>query len=301
MGAKSGYSDWQLWRIRDALAAYRYYEHAGNDDKFGWGDVHQAILEYTGFHIGLSLRSGKESIRKFVEGVPEKKKIGGRHWGDAEWVSYAVTFLTHPEIDYLSLDELEDESADYRFALFLARYIWEPVRLSSKNDNIPVGRYSAHEITKVDYIDRALYLEPWAQDKVFKATLIDIVYPEEVTSKLHELSEQERREKRQAYLITGGWGVQGPDNKITLWLKDEESCVTELSSISGLWNEDDNFYARVLMLSQSDAPADPVKRVSARTLRIRDSYLKLLKSKLITDFVLVNEEAPEVAPESAHG
>ncbi|MCB0637351.1 MAG: hypothetical protein KDC54_12070 [Lewinella sp.] len=301
MAAKSGYSEWQLWRIRDALSAYKAYEKAEDQRECGWPDIHQAILEQTGFHIGKSLKVGAEALRKFVEGVPDETKIGGRHWRDPDWASHAVDFLTHPDIDYLSTVELEEEDADGRFALYLSRFVWEPAKLAQLNADMPVGRYSARDMNKIEYVVRELYLQPFSQEKVFKATLIETYYPEEAIRELHGWTGLERREKRKAYLVTPGWGVLAPDNKLSIWLKDEDSGYQQLSSVTGLWDSDVNFFSKVLMLSESDAPFSPLSRISPRSYEIKDKYLKLLETRLISDFVLVSEDVPVSRQEEAHG
>jgi hypothetical protein len=90
------------FRARQADAPYR----------FGWKDLAELIFDYT------KVRMNGDTLRAIVEAQISR---GKRRSGGQQNIDALVSFLTHPEIKALELEDLDEPEIPYLFAMQLAR------------------------------------------------------------------------------------------------------------------------------------------------------------------------------------
>lgn len=268
------FSNWQLNRLRNALAAYHAYrvpeedEDAEKEDRKGkrkrvhnWKDVAEAIAVASGledrfFSDNLDLdREAKqklvkqyaERLRQFVEGYTDAD--GKLKYTVPKNVEAIVTFATDPLYDLLTKEELETFRPDWQAPLRLLEYLdhkLDAQRLPPP-DSLE-GTYEGERTT-----ERALVLSELTLQRASKEGLIQVVQTDDffepsviaVRSMSAKQREKVRRGPRRKY---GGWAILTPEDTLMVFMKEE--------------NYHRNHYYFVLGTDLSRATEAPVKFLS---------------------------------------
>ena len=135
--------EWQLWRIRNALQAFGHCEKDVDGKPLSIGGIAPAIKDYTGYEIHAENDRAYEIVRRFVNGN-ENKKTGVTERTNPPWVRYAVEFLTHPDVAYLTEHELEVKEADFRAAIHLSQYLYAP-NIDQDNEDLITGQQPTYQ------------------------------------------------------------------------------------------------------------------------------------------------------------
>jgi hypothetical protein len=106
------YSASQIRLIRQALRAYYRIKIAELGPDFGWIGVAEILFGL------IKIRIRTESLRQFAKGQVSRGKRRG-----TDNLEAMVSFLTHPEIDAMSLEELKEPEIPYRFAFPLMEFL----------------------------------------------------------------------------------------------------------------------------------------------------------------------------------
>lgn len=245
-------SVWQRDRIREALLNYREFKCNEEDEEFRpntWAGVREAILEFTGAEIGANPKLGGERLRQFVQGV-SKKNEPGVHYPLPQPFDAIVEFVTDPDLDLLTLEELKERHTGPQAALRLLEHF----RIENKQQaSIDAVRLAGDYIGYVDRPDynaqHRLTLEYLSNTGLLLAT---------------ETIEASHLEKANVPGIKGdnvdasfernsGWAIPTPEDNLILLLKDQSSGdnITYFSvNDVGLWQRSNIDYNPVYFVRQ---------------------------------------------------
>ncbi|MCZ7641531.1 MAG: hypothetical protein M5U33_00620 [Pseudorhodoplanes sp.] len=129
-----GLSDWQLDRLRNALAAYHAYGRGSGGEPFNWKDVAEGILDVAGPELldltddrdtdirRKRVRQFSERLRQFVEGVTVRGQHKRPRLQD-DWLDATLRFALHEDYALLTEDELREHAPDRHAAVRLLEYL----------------------------------------------------------------------------------------------------------------------------------------------------------------------------------
>lgn len=249
------YSNWQLNRLRDALQAYHLYEHVNDssyynpidiiedEDRrekhkekqkkakekikryFTWFDVREAIIEYTGVEVGKNQRG--EHIRKFVEGSGYTDE-GRKKFPTMKdmWLDAIRDFVTHEDIDLLSMDEINESIPGYQAPMRLLDYLDQDF---DGGRNIPVerlqGRYLAQLIDDDEFIVRELTLQRPSVKGLIQVIETENSFDKGMACQFEEMTLEDRRKMRASQIKHSGWAILTPEDNLLFFLKSESSYL----------------------------------------------------------------------------
>jgi hypothetical protein len=201
------YSRSQLDVIRAALAAHKAYTKAADGLPLNWEGIGHEIEDYTGVSID------HESLRQFVEGVSKKKNFFRQRVLRPERISAIVSYLTHPEIDALSLDELKEDKSMYQAPVRLLQFLYGSSRIQEAGLHPSlVGSYHAHE--------------KWEDEEVYFG--IEIKPVKEGVAQIEEMHESYDRRgsqfggkiQRTVRRQSRGWCIAMPEGGLLFFMKN---------------------------------------------------------------------------------
>ncbi len=237
-------SDWQLERVRDALRAYHRYGRGSDGTHFTWRDVREAIAEYTGFEIGASVKLGAERLRQFVDGF--KQRSGARKYPvpQPDAMQAIVAFVTHEELDLLTLHELTEHMPGYQAVLRFAEYLAQDSEMRPLVTAFDLcgDLQTAHPDRDCVTVVTLTLQQPLSESgkTVLQAVEERVRYDlGEVEQALlaHNCGQKEKRLSRSAF---GGWGVLTPEDTLAIFLKAPDTgrnhCYYAMNDL-GLWQK----------------------------------------------------------------
>lgn len=243
------YSEWQLNRVRDALAVFHAYaDHEGN--RYNWKDAVEAIALSADLEIPLGpdgddkkVRQTSERLRQFVEGIPNKK-TGVRHFpvpADPVWLDAIVKFVTAENRNLLGQNELNEYAPAEQAPLRLLEYLDQdfdgermppPAKLE--------GRYQA--VTSRDKAFSVIYLEMQTPLKsgLIKVSTVTDHFSAEAKGVFGDWNPAQRIENRRSQENHWGWAVFTPEDNLIMMLKDyrgRNNYYLSLAYEESLWND----------------------------------------------------------------
>ncbi|MBS9405472.1 hypothetical protein KG088_17855 [Halomonas sp. TRM85114] len=235
-------SGWQLGRVREALRAYRLFDQ-GTGSQHTWCDVREAIAEFTGVEIGRNLKIGGERLRQFVEGVNNKGK--GLHFPvpQPESLAAIVEFISHAEINLLSLDELEEYRPGYQAALRYAEYLRENCA-----EGFSISASDLCGILRTEYKERDVITAlKMTIQRIDGGDALGVVHIVEECTRYSADKAQLRLTSSDGHgptgdvlsqSVSGGWGVITPEDTLVVFLKKKSSginyCYYSMNDM-GVW------------------------------------------------------------------
>jgi|GEM_PF-3276340 hypothetical protein len=278
-----GLSDWQLDRLRNALAAYHAYGHGSSGEPFNWKDVAEGILDVAGPELlGLTddrdtdqrrkrVRQFSERLRQFVEGVT----VEGRHKRPRlqdEWLNATLRFALHEDYALLTEDELREHAPEHHAALRLLEYlalatdrerILPPATLEGMYRN---GRLEPLEGEKEDFVVREVTLQRASKEGLIQITMTEDSYDPVAVAEFDEWTAQQRHKQRRSQTLYGGWAVLTPEDNLLFFLKcaDNGANLYYLTMVSDQWHARQSPVAGLAVLEHDypiettdDAPLAP--------------------------------------------
>lgn len=207
------YSDWQLQRLRDALAAYHDYGGRDLAQHFNWKDVMEAISLTTGVEVG------HERLRQFVEG--RGKRRAQREFGSLKQDSLEAVVKFVTEEGLLHPDELREHAPSTQAALRLLEYLDQGF---DEHRTLPLlkfeGGYQARGVNERTFIVYELTLQHPSDEGLMQITMTEEVYEAKAKDRHAGWSAQERREHRRSRVVYGGWAIFTPEENVMLFLKE---------------------------------------------------------------------------------
>ena len=210
------FSDWQLSRIRNALRRYYALKSAIDGKNYNWTDVLEAVDEYTGVAVPY------ESVRKFVKGVRQPDGSYKPQTPEEPRLEAIFAFVTNPEVDLLSKDELIEREFSMHAALRLLDYLeqdFDGERVRPPQAISGVYYYWRHNPSHTSVSE--LTLSSPLENGVVKVNRIERVYPKEeapdkVAAATKGLPSDHKSEARHV-----GWGIMTPEDNFFVFLKEE--------------------------------------------------------------------------------
>ena len=103
-----------FYRTQADARAYSYDRPEDPPHHFGWKDLAALIFDYT------KVRMNGDTLRAIVEGQISR---GKRRSGGPQNIAALASFLTHPEIKALELEDLDEPEIPYLFAMQLLEFL----------------------------------------------------------------------------------------------------------------------------------------------------------------------------------
>lgn len=277
-----GLSDWQLDRLRNALAAYHAYGRGSGGEPFNWKDVAEGILDVAGPELldltddrdtdirRKRVRQFSERLRQFVEGVTVKgqhKRPRLQH----DWLDATLRFALHEDYALLTEDELREHAPDRHAAVRLLEYlalkddrerILPPAVLEGTYRN---GRLEPPEGEKEDFMVREVTLARASKEGLIRITMTEDSYEPVAIAQFDEWSAQERLGQRRSQTLYGGWAILSPEDNLLFFLKcaDNGANLYYLTMASEHWHAAQKPVACLVVLEHGypieatdDAPLD---------------------------------------------
>lgn len=275
------YSDWQLFRIRDALRAYHQFERGiDENDAFTWKDVSEAIYEYT------NTRIDPERLRQFVVGINDKK--GGRHYPcpKGQRLESIVSFVTNEELDLLSRDELNEFMPSHQAAGRLLEYLKQDF---DQERMVPPsklqGTYQVNLYNDIRYLSsRKLSLEQCSEADAIPVVEVEHFYEDtpEFSKSLANYAMGVGPEPRPStYIKYGGWAILTPEDNLLFYLKKERNGMNRyyftIASELSIWT--DAPQTRLVLLHH-DFPLE-LSTEDTDKYGITESIIKEVRNKII--------------------
>jgi hypothetical protein len=278
-----GLSDWQVDRLRNALAAYHAYGRGSGGEPFNWKDVAEGILDVAGSQLldltddrdtdlrRKRVRQFSERLRQFVEGVTVK----GQHKRprlQEDWLDAALRFALNEDYALLTEDELREHVPDYHAAVRLLEYlalatdrerILPPAVLEGTYRN---GRLEPPEGEKEDFVVREVTLSRASKEGLIRITMTEDSYEQIAIVEFDEWTAQQRDGHRRSQTLYGGWAILTPEDNLLFFLKcaDNGANLYYLTMASDQWHATQNPVARLAVLEHDypievtdDAPLAP--------------------------------------------
>jgi hypothetical protein len=209
--APGSYTAPQRERIRAALRAFFYAEGAAQTAyRFTWKDVEEAVLLYTNVKIDA------DSLNQFAESQVSRDKVRGSLPKNLQAI---VDFLTDPEINALSLEELKEPEIPYHFALQLI----EALRYRGRPPTLPPsdlkGTYRAVVLSDGKISDiRLTVIISMDGNLVHLAEEADL-YRYNGVNDPADWSPNERKLNHQGFFECRGWGLLTPEHNLLGFMK----------------------------------------------------------------------------------
>ena len=235
-------SDWQLNRLRNALAAH----HAYGDDTEGdeeekkrppnWKFVVEGLVEAAGGDaLGLSddpkilapdarakrVRLYAERLRQFVEGYTGPDGVRKYPEPQPALLDAIVKFATDENNGLLTADELKEFRPDWQAPHRLLEYLDH--KLDAARILPPVwleGAYQGERSTEKALVVSELTLQRASKEGLIQAVQVDEFYDPSlntVRGMKRDARDKARTKPRKQY---GGWAVLTPEDTLLLFMKD---------------------------------------------------------------------------------
>jgi hypothetical protein len=211
------YTATQTNLIKQRLRAYFYAIRAEAEYRFGWRDLSALIFDYT------QVQFLGDSLRAIARGQISR---GKRRGGGDENLEAIVTFLTHPDINALSLEELKEPDIPYLFAMQLIEFLKldEDAEPSLPPPTLE-GAYRAlsrpEDGTSESYLEitlskdgRLVHLQD--SSTIYRNTEVDPA----------ELSDLEKKRHRWRHFEGKGWGIVTPEDNLLGFMRPLSSYGT---------------------------------------------------------------------------
>jgi len=204
-----GLADWSERQTRLVKTALRGYQSrtAEGRRKLSWQGVQSDIRDVTGVGMG-----GKDTLRQFVE--------GGRSAPVAERRAAIVRFLTHPEVDALSLDEFLAPADSFHAPKRLLEYL-DPGFDGMPDCPLPslCGTYEAQRERNDRRHTIRLVLQQHSDARV-----LTVQETHEKTRIPQSAGIKGKKNFAEAYMRkeSKGWCVFTPEDNILFFLKEEQ-------------------------------------------------------------------------------
>ena len=207
------YTQWQMGLIRAALRAHKRCYLDADGIGLGWGSIAEDIAELTGTRIPV------ESLRRFVEGANKKDNPLRYSVPDKERMAGIIAYLSHPEIDALSVEELKIEVPTHHAATRLRDYL--SYKLAGSESVVPLALQGSYVGTywreQFSYVTE-LHFEAPGEEALLLAHERSLVYDDAGRS----LSTWSPKELESAWLRrddASGWGLQTPEDNLLIFMK----------------------------------------------------------------------------------
>lgn len=241
-------SEWQIWRVRDALRAYHRYEHElplGRDSnprsrrsvdaekhptyltwRYVWEEIKDAARD-NNIDLKMTATNGAERLRQFVEGLYKKGGTPEYSSPKPPLMAAIIAFVTDENVGLLDEKELSE------FSSFMPS--WQaPVRLieylEQKFDTARIrppkaleGHYRACKIDSGDLIVREITIERPIEGGLLQVMETEDAYDGEIASTFQSLSPADQREKRYKRDHYSGWAILTPEYNLLFFLKEEHT------------------------------------------------------------------------------
>lgn len=209
-------SEWQLGRLRNALRHYHSLKSASDGQRFNWNDVAEAIDEYVGVRVPY------ESLRKFVSGVRQKDGTYKFQTPEDDRLKAIYDFVTHPEGNLLSVEELTEREFSVQAALRLLDFLeqdFDGERIMPPEEIAGVY-YHRRDDAPFTWVSELTLAKP-LENGVVKVNQVDRQYPsgqapDHAAVAASGLSGGHKSESRH-----GGWGIMTPEDNFFIFLKEE--------------------------------------------------------------------------------
>jgi len=244
------FSDWQLGRVRNALAAFHAYaDHEGR--RYNWKDVVEAIALNAEFEISLGpngddtkVRLASERLRQFVEGIPDKK-TGGRRFpvpADPEWLAAIIKFVTDEDQNLLRPNEMQEYAPAEQAPLRLLEYLDQdfdgermppPAKLE--------GRYETSLPRDNTFSVISLEMQTPQKSGLIKVAVVTDHFSVEAGAEFKNWNPAQRIERRRSQEQHWGWAVFTPEDNLVMILKDyrgRNKYYVSLAYEDTLWDDE---------------------------------------------------------------
>jgi hypothetical protein len=248
-------SEWQVWRVRDALRAHHRYERKlalARDSNLNPGDdpdpdhdpEHEQHLKYltwryvweeirnvakeNNIDLEMTAKNGAERLRVFVEGLNKKEGETPKYSAPKPPLMAAIiAFVTDENVGLLDEKELSEFSnfmpswqAPVRLIEYLEQnFDTERIRPPKSLEGI----YQTYKIDSDDLIIREMTIERSIEGGLLQVMETQDVYDEEVASIFHSLSPKELRDLRYKRDHYSGWAILTPEYNLLFFLKEERT------------------------------------------------------------------------------
>ena len=263
-------SEWQAVRVRDALRAYHRYERGIDGEYFTWKDVREAIAEYTEVEIGASAKNGAERLRQFVEGIEDGKGTGRRKFPlpQPAAVEAIVAFVTHEELNLLTMEELQEYRPGFQACLRMREYLVDDFQKEQDDEDAAERKRDFGDSFNIEsrfIIEGSSNSFYWTRELILNTTdnngLIQVTDTEErfkegpKESYFHHEEYLERRKHLASRELHAGWAIRTPEGNLLFFLKNERNSknrylttmAVDTDSLSG-------FLYSQLVLLQHESP-----------------------------------------------
>jgi hypothetical protein len=213
------FSDWQLFRLRNALSAYHDYGEGSSGDAFNWKDVTEAIS------LATDVTIPPERLRQFVDGVNTAE--GTRKYPVPKNIDAVAAFATHEEYRLLSEAELHEYAPDRHAALRLREYLHTGLKVRTLPLSMLEGTYKSKRFEAEDYVVRDLKLLRVSEDGIIQLAMIEDAYDNLTGAQFDDLTPKKRLKARQNQNLYSGWAIVTPEDNLMFFLKnadDNSNC-----------------------------------------------------------------------------
>ena len=205
----------QRERIRSALLAYYKAEQAAKGaSNFTWKDVAEAIFLYT------EVRIDADTLNQFGTSQVSRGKVRGL---SPKNLHATFTFLSDPEINALSLEDLKEPEIPYHFALHLVEALkYREHRRSTQPSKWLKGRYRAIARSDGKISDIRLTVIISTDGNLVHLIEEEDVYRYAGEKDLAEWSSYERKLNHFTFNEGRGWGVLTPEDNLLGFMKRKD-------------------------------------------------------------------------------
>lgn len=220
------FSEWQLFRLRNALGAYHDYGEGSAGDPFNWKDVAEAICQNSGLEPPpKEIKLFAERLRQFVDGV--NRPDGARKYPEPKNIEAVAAFATSEEYQLLSEAELHEYAPDRHAALRLREYLHTGLKVRTLPLSMLEGTYKSKRFEAEDFVVRDLKLLRVSEDGIIQLAMIEDAYDNLTGAQFDDLTPKKRLKARQNQNLYSGWAIVTPEDNLMFFLKnadDNSNC-----------------------------------------------------------------------------
>ncbi len=206
--------------------------------------MREAIVEYTGVAIGTNARNGAERLRQFVDGLRRTKAPYGRKFPlpKPAALEAIVAFVTHEELNLLTVDELNGYVPQFQSLLRWLEYLndgSETARLIPPENLQGLYKISGFR-NSLHFIRKLRLRKSETQGLIHVAETEDRYGEGSDGKKFDKWTKLERRKVHKSRERHGGWAILTPEDNLLFFMKNEENARNRyymtMAADVGLWS-----------------------------------------------------------------
>jgi hypothetical protein len=214
------YSAAQIYLIRQRLRAYKEMKSAQEGPSFSWKSVaeilHLLIEEIEGIRE-TELRIKDERLRQIAKGQISRGAPSGT---TDENLDLIVRFLTHPDIKFLTVEDLNEPDLPYQFAFQLMEFLRhdEHSDLALPPGNLK-GRYRAVVRSGGEISDIRVDIIISRDGNLVHVNETADIFADTGVRDPEDWSPGQRRHYFDRHTESRGWGIRTPEDNLLCFLK----------------------------------------------------------------------------------